>query len=78
MIGLRGISCLSHYGLTMRLLDEGRDDVGEGGRQAHHDAPVEGHGHDAVHDEDDEDKVPTQQERVINQEISLQETNYVR
>ena len=43
----------------MRLLDEGGEDVGDGGEEAHGQAPVEGHRHDAVHDEDDEDEVPS-------------------
>ena len=43
----------------MRLLDEGGEDVGHGGEEAHGQAPVEGHRHDAVHDEDDEDEVPS-------------------
>ena len=42
----------------MRLLDEGGDDVGDGGHEAHHDTPVKRDGHDAVHDEDDEDEIP--------------------
>lgn len=66
-----------HYWLTVWLLDEGGDDVGEGGRQAHGDTPVEGDGHDAVHDEDDEDEVPAQQERVIDQVIGLHKPNFV-
>lgn len=66
------------YWLTVWLLDEGGDDVGEGGRQAHGDTPVEGDGHDAVHDEDDEDEVPAQQERVIDQVIGLHnKSNFV-
>ena len=32
--------------------------MGDGGDNAGGDAPLEGHGHDAVHDEDDEYKVP--------------------
>ena len=58
--------------LTMRLFDEGGDDVGEGGHEAHHDTPVKRHGHDAVHDEDDKDEIPSQQERVLYQIIGLQ------
>ena len=57
--------------LTMRLFDEGGDDVGEGGHEAHHDTPVKRDGHDAVHDEDDEDEVPAEPEWVINQVICL-------
>ena len=60
-----------YTGLTLWLLDEGGDDVGEGGGETHRDTPVKGDGHDAVHDEDDEDEVPAQQERVIDQVIGL-------
>ena len=42
----------------MRENDERCDDVRGGGDDAHDDAPVEGHGHDAVHDEDDVEEVP--------------------
>ena len=55
----------------MRLLDEGGEDVGHGGEEAHGQAPVEGYRHDAVHDEDDEDEVPAEPEWVINQVICL-------
>ena len=44
--------------ITLRENDQGCDNVGGGGDQAHDDAPVEGHGHDAVHDEDDVEEVP--------------------
>ena len=51
----------------MRLLDEGGEDVGHGGQEAHGQAPVEGHRHDTVHDEDDEDEVPGHPEGVRHQ-----------
>ena len=72
--GMRA-TCIS--ALTMWLLDEGCDNVGQGGHEAHHDAPVEGDGHDAVHYEDDEDEIPAQQERVLNQVISLHKRNVI-
>ena len=61
----------------MWLLDEGSDNVREGGHEAHHNAPVEGHGHDAVHYKDDEDEIPAQQERVLNQVKSLHNRNVI-
>ena len=44
--------------ITFGENDQSCDDVGGGGNETHGDAPVEGHGHDAVHDEDDVEKVP--------------------
>ena len=38
---------------------------------------MQGDGHDAVHDEDDEDEVPAQQEGVIDQVIGLHKPDFV-